>query len=272
MAPADWPQRAHAAESVLYTLAQVDSSERCAKLALEQLPGVRHGASAGNVAASGLDCALALPANHAERAKLIATLEGAGREIAADRSVPMSADDRSGLYIELLSARDDANDSVGHRATALQWSAFLDGEAAKAKTPEERTVFDPHRLSAYLDLGQPERAIPMLQQSQKDFPDDYNPSARLAIAYNAMKRYDDALAASDRAFARVYGPRQFTMWRTRIDILLGKGDREGARAAAQSALAAAQAMPDGQRSELTIASFKKKVDELSQPATPVAKQ
>jgi tetratricopeptide (TPR) repeat protein len=148
---------------------------------------------------------------------------------------------------------------------AQQWSQFLDGEAARAKTPSERTVYDPHRLSAYIELHQPERAIPMLQQSEKDFPDDYNPPARLAIAYKEMKQWDRALAASDRAFARVYGPRQFTLWRVRVDILLGKGDQAAARDAVTKAIAAAEAMPDGQRSEATIASFKKRLAAMDTP-------
>ena len=45
----------------------------------------------------------------------------------------------------------------------------------------------------YLELGQPERALPMLQASERDLPDDYNPPARLAVAYKAMKRWDEAI-------------------------------------------------------------------------------
>jgi len=41
----------------------------------------------------------------------------------------------------------------------------------------------------------------MLEQSQREMPDDYNPSARLAIAYRAMKKWPEALAASDRALS-----------------------------------------------------------------------
>ena len=39
----------------------------------------------------------------------------------------------------------------------------------------------------------------MLEQSEKDFPKDYNPPARLALVYLRLKKYDEALAASDRA-------------------------------------------------------------------------
>ena len=67
----------------------------------------------------------------------------------------------------------------------------------------------------------------MLEASEKDLPEDYNPPARLANAYKAMKKWDEALAASDRAMAKVYGPRKLGVYSTRVDILSGKGDAAG---------------------------------------------
>ena len=69
----------------------------------------------------------------------------------------------------------------------------------------------------------------MLEQSEKDFPNDYNPPARLALAYKAMKQYDEALAASDRALAKVYGPRKIAVLRVALRHLHGErrqGDGE----------------------------------------------
>ncbi len=138
-------------------------------------------------------------------------------------------------------------------------AAFLEAEASRAKTAEERAVFDSHRLGAYLDLGQPERAIPMLEQSEKDFPGDYNPPARLASAYRAMKKWDEAAAASDRALAKAYGPRKIGILQTRANIEVGRGDAAASRRALEEALRSAEAMPEGQRSEVTIAALKKKL-------------
>src|SRR5206468_10107661 len=188
------------------------------------------------VASYGLDAAVQLPDSARERPAWIAELEQHAREILADGSLPLAADDRSGLYISLLDARKAAKDEAGARKVAEAWSAFLDGEAGKARTPSERTVFDPHRVAAYIEIGSPERAIPMLEQSERDFPDDYNPPARLAIAYREMKEYDKALAASDRALARVYGPRKITVLRARADIYTAKGDKEGAKRTIQEAI------------------------------------
>jgi tetratricopeptide (TPR) repeat protein len=257
-APAGWTHRARAVESLLFALDQIGDVQSEVRLASDEYPALARTPSAANVAASGLEAALQLPAQQPDRAARIAEFESYARKLAADRSVPMAGDDRSAVYISLLDARQDAADSVGAHAVALEWSAFLDAEAAAAKTPFERSVFDSHRLSAYLELGTPERAIPMLEASERDFPDDYNPPARLAVAYRAMKNWNAALAASDRALARAYGPRMLGMLQVRSDIYLGMSDSTGARRTLDQAVATAESFPDGQRSERTIAALKKK--------------
>jgi len=155
--------------------------------------------------------------------------------------------------------RKDTGDAAGARKDAEAWAAFLEGQAAAAKTPEQRAVFDSHRLSAYLELQQPERAIPMLQESEKDLPDDYNPPSRLAVAYMAMKKPDEALAASNRALPKVSGPRRVQVLQRRSDIFAAKGDAPASREALEQALACAEALPAGQRSEGQIKALQKKL-------------
>jgi len=192
--------------------------------------------------------------------------EKASNEIAVDPSIPLSGDDRSGLYIGLLDARKDANDSLGARRVAEAWSKALDDAAAKAPTPDARTVYDSHRLSAYVELGQPEKAVPMLQQSEKDFPDDYNPPARLAIAYRNMKKYPEALAASDRALSKVYGPRTLTVLNARTDIYLAMGDTTGARGNLEKTIVAAGNVLEKDRAERFIPTVQKRIDGLKRPS------
>lgn len=258
-APASWSERSRAIDARLFSLSSADSAEACLALAETELPKERHTVFAANLAGSGLGCALQLPKDAPRRGERIAAMEQACREILADRTLTLQGDDRSGLYIALLDARDDAGDSLGHVKVAEEWSAFLDGEAAKAKTPVERAVFDPHRLSAYMEIGHAERAIPMLEQSQRDFPEDYNPPARLAIAYRALKKWDEGLAASDRAMKLAYGPRKLTFYTTRADLYAGKGDTESARRTIEEAVAFAKGLPEGQRSNATIASLEKRL-------------
>jgi len=114
-----------------------------------------------------------------------------------------------------------------------------------------------------MEMGEPARAIPMLEASERDFPKDYNPPARLAAAYKELKRWDDALAAADRALALAYGPRMLRILGTRAEILLAKGDKAGARATLEKALKAAEGMPPGQRSDRTIAAVRKRIDALN---------
>jgi tetratricopeptide (TPR) repeat protein len=262
LAPAGWPTYARATESLLFALNRIHDSKGCAQTAREAYSRLAQTPSAANVAGTGLDCALSIPAEDAERTELIESLARACRELVASSRSDLAADDMSSLYISLADEREAAHDEEGTRQVVSDWAVFLEGAAAKAKTAEGRSAFDSHRLSAYLTLHEPERAIPMLESSERDFPDDYNPPARLAVAYKAMKRYDEALAASDRALAKAYGPRKILIWNNRADIYTAMGDLPAARQTIEEALAAAQEFPAGQRSESQIASLKKRLSEM----------
>lgn len=258
-APADWPPYARAAEALQFAASRVGAYEVGVSSARLALPRLGRTPSAGAVVAGGLDCAVSLPESEPRRAEWIRELLVPARDLLADRAVPMAGDDRSGLFITVGGALDALGDTAGVRANNQAWSAFLDGEAAKATTPAARMVFDPHRLSAYLELGRPELALPMLEQSERDAPADYNPPARLAIAYQAMKRWDEGLAASDRALAKVYGPRKLTLYNVRVQLYTGKGDTAAARRTLEDALAYAKSLPAGQRSAATIAGLEKRL-------------
>ena len=266
LAPASWPSYGRAVESALWSLSQIDSNAAAVALAKEAWPRVDNTVSSANVAASGLGSALALPEGTPGRAEDVAMFEKEVRAALDDPKLPLAGDDRSGLYISLLDARNDVKDSVGAHRVAEEWSKFLDGEAAKAKTPAERMVFDSHRLAAYIEIGHPEKAIPMLEQSQKDAPDDYNPPARMAAAYRAMKKWPEAIAASDRALQRVYGPRTLNVLNSRTEIYLGMQDTVSARKTIEKAIATVEGLPAEQRSDRTVASLKKRLATLTPAA------
>lgn len=262
-APAGFVHRGRALESMVFALEQSGQFEAAAQRAVDEVRDLGRTPSAASVAATGLDAALQLPPDHERRGALVPLLESATADLLADTTLGITPDDRSGLYITLIGARADAGDSLSERRLTEAWAAFLERSAERARTPSERTVYDSHRLSAYLELHQPERALPMLEQSERDFPDDYNPPARLSVALRELGRWDEALAASDRALARAYGPRLLVVYRARVAILTGRGDRAGARDVLEKAIATLEALPEGQRPMSGIRAFRKQLEELA---------
>ena len=258
----DWKGYPRTVESLMFALLQTGQHEAGVALARSALPHLDRTSSALSVSASALNCSYNLPDSVPGRAGAIAEFEASTRSLVTDTTFHAAADDRSGAWIELLSARQALADSAGAHAVAGEWAAFLERAAAAAGAPDQRMVFDSHRLSAYLELGEPERAIPMLEQSERDRPDDYNPPARLATAYLAMKRYDDALAASDRAMLKAYGPRKLLLYATRADIFAGKGDVPSARRTLEGAIAYLGTLPDEQRTEGRMATLQRKLAAL----------
>lgn len=162
-------------------------------------------------------------------------------------------------------ARTGGSSAAGKRQLAGEWIALLESAARQAPTAQARAVFDSHRLSAYLEIGEPQRALAMLEASERDFPGDYNPPARLAVAYRALKDYPRALAASDRALALAYGPRRLGILRTRAKIQDEAGDRAAARATLESTLVEARALPPGQVSERTLTAIRGELAALGAP-------
>ena len=201
-----------------------------------------------------------MPEGDPNRANRIASLKSDSERIVAAPRPDIAADDVSAVYEVLANERAWAKDEAGRRKILQERAGFLEAAAARAKTPDARAVFDSHRLGVYLELNEPGRAIPMLQASERDLPGDYNPPARLAAAYRAMKNYDEALAASDRALAKAYGPRKLGILQTRADIYKEKGDTAGSHRTLEEAVRLAESLPEGQRSEKTIASLRKKLE------------
>jgi len=259
-APADWPSYGRAVEALLYSYQRTEANDRCVELARSSLKRVAGTPSELVAAATGLDCAVALKDDAPDKAKTVAALEAEVRRLVKDPSRPGAADDVSSAYSSMVDARKYAKDEAGAHRTAEEWAAYLEKAAAAAQTPGQRTVFDSHRLGAYVEMGHPERAIPMLEASEKDFPQDYNPPARLAVAYRAMKEWDKALAAADRALARVYGPRKLRVLDTKAEVQKSKGDLAGARRTLEEAVAFAEALPPGQRSDERVAGLRKKLE------------
>jgi tetratricopeptide (TPR) repeat protein len=259
LAPTD-SRYARVAEAMMFSYSETEQPEKGLAFAEAALPKLGRTTSGVSAAGSALSFTLALPADAPGRAEKVATYEKQLKDLMADPSIALADDDRSGYLIVLLEARQDAKDEKGTKEAAAAWAAFLEDATKRATTPEKKAVFDSHRVSAYIEMGQPEKAIPYLDASEKELPNDYNPPARLAAAYAAMKQWDKALAASDRALAKAYGPRKLRLYSTRADVYVGKGDAAAAKAALDEALKFGEGLPESQRPNTLMASLKKKRD------------
>jgi thiol-disulfide isomerase/thioredoxin len=225
------PEYARAAEALVALLSSKDDHGACAEAAERLGPGLPAGTSRASVLATGLACA-----REGRLRDRTSRLRDAARKVVDDPDPRMIADDRSALFEELVETAKAEGDAVAARDMASRWALFLEAEAGRAATPQARAVYDAHRLSAYLALGDPARALPMLEQSERDFPEDFNAPARLARAFLELRALDKAHAAVGRAAARVYGPRVLRVSALAADIARARGDGAGERAALERAL------------------------------------
>ena len=233
------------AEATAERIARLADSKRlaeCVTDGADAAPRMPPGTPLADVLRAAIGCATDLPEQAPERGRL-AELVTLGERVVSDASQPILADDRSDLYDYVVDALHRLGRDEEAKRLAGAWAGFLEDQAARAGSPSARAVFDAHRVLAYEAIGDPGRAVPMLQQSERDFPGDYNPPARLGKVYFDLTRYDDAVAALERALARAYGPRKLRLWSLEADVLVAKGDRPGARHALQSALDFAAGVP-----------------------------
>jgi tetratricopeptide (TPR) repeat protein len=261
-APSDWSRRGRTVESLLTALWGAKQYDVCAQKASEELPRLPRSPSLANATTLAIGCAASMAPENPQRKALLTAFDAKGREILAPPAIEMPADDRSGLYEAMVEGRAELGDEAGSKALAQEWLTFLEGEAAKAPNPDARSVFDSHRLAAAMTLGEPMRAVPAIEQSEKDLPNDYNPPARLAVLYRALGRLDDALAASDRALAKVQGSRRLRVLTDRSAILAAKGDKAAAVKTIEEAIAYAKSLPEAQVSPRQREALEKKLAEL----------
>jgi hypothetical protein len=257
-APPRWEKRPQAVEALVARLDELKRDAECTDVALREMAKLPGGTSLANVGLGGLDCARRSPAGSTAN-KGAAPLARAVEQIALDETVPILADDRSGLFESTIDARQEDGDAKGAQALAASWADFLERQARAAPTPQARAVFDAHRVLAYIALGDPARALPMLAESEKDFPRDYNPPARMAKALLELKRYDDGLAAVGRALALGYGPRKMRLYLLCADLLVAKGDRAGAAAVLREAAAYAAGLPADEKPKRDLAEVEKRL-------------
>ena len=258
-APPHWKKRASAVEALVARLDELKLDPECVETARFEMAKLPPGTSLANVGLSGLECARRSPKGSKERASASVLARAVGEQIALDETVPILADDRSGLFEAAVDARTEDKDVAGSRSLATHWADFLERQAQAAKTPEGRAVFDAHRVLAYLALGDPARALPMLALSERDFPHDYNPPARIAKVDLELRRYEEGLAAIERALERGYGPRKMRFYLLKADLLAARGDKPGVVETLRQAKAYAATLPPSDKPTPALAEVEKRL-------------
>ncbi len=251
--------RARASEAMTTLLSSRDRHAECVDVASRAPETLPRGSSLATAIVNGLSCA-------AEDAALDATrLVDAARVIldAPGTRGALLADDRSGIYEALVELQGKRKRPAERLETARAWARFLDAEAQAARTPEERIVFDWHRVLAYEATGEAARAIPMLEASARDFPRDYSPWARLARVHLARGHLAEAHRAIDLAAERVYGPRTLRVAAVAADIAEAEKDPARARALLEKAIRAAEPMPLSPAQKKLVRDLVKRVERLS---------
>jgi thiol-disulfide isomerase/thioredoxin len=246
-----WDRRPRAVESWLTALQASKQYEDCARTARTEIPTLPRGPSFLNAAVIGLSCATSGDEAAAWKKEALSSLEELGKEALALDGV--LADDKSGLYETLIEARSVAKDEAGAKALGVDWLNFLEAEAKKATNPAARAVFDAHRTSAAIAAGMPARAEEALKQSAADFPEDYNPPARLAIIYRELGKLDEALTHAEKALDKAYGPRKLRIFEIKASVQEKKNDKSGQKATLKKALDYGRELPAPQRPERTLA-------------------
>jgi tetratricopeptide (TPR) repeat protein len=248
----DWKKRARTIESLVMAYSFARNQKACTETALEDAPSMARDRSFVNVVYFGLDCATPGTPEAHEIEKLA--------EVAVKTPGAFS-DDISQLYGSLaFYYRQEKNETDALRVTNARIQ-YLELQRARTKSPDARLALDFQYVSAANFLSKPELPVANLERDERELPNDYNPPYLLAIQLNEMKRYDEALAACDRALHLAYGGGKLRAYALKGQILERKGDKAGAKKTYGEGLAFAKTLPPDtakvarQRIEAALARF-----------------
>lgn len=145
-------------------------------------------------------------------------------------------DDRSDAFRSLIFAANRLGDHESEKALANAWLEHLESEVRRAPSKRAQSVYDAHRVTAWMSLGRYQEARALLESRERDFPEDYNHPARLARVLDAMGATRAAVQATARALEHAYGPRRLGIHEDHVRLLEKLGRREEALAHVHRAL------------------------------------
>jgi thioredoxin-like negative regulator of GroEL len=272
-APRDWPRRPETLVAQMTALWKAKDYATCSSVGSTSLDQTGTAASAIDFSSYALECAGELvgrdPAAVAPRAVTALRRAIAARlEPLCDLgSAELSPDDRGDACDKLAQARSALGDSDGARRAMLSRLAVIE-RAADGQRGETALTYDWARTDALLQLGRAEEALALATQREREVPDNYNPPHYRAKAFKALHRWEEGLAAIDRALALAYGPRRIGLLTLKADLLFGAGRAADGMRTLEEQLAAYRSLPAGQRQPAAEGRVEQRLREASKPATP----
>jgi thioredoxin-like negative regulator of GroEL len=262
-APVAWPRRPEAVLALAAAHKQARAFEACASVYSSSAPLVETAPlSAADLAATALTCASELP----RASNLINQVRNRARgeleRLCTNAHAELTPDDRAdacGLWFDVSEALND--DASRARAGRTRLAVL---EAAASGVPDEiAAMYDFARSDTLTKLGRGTEAVSLLKARARALPQNYNPPHQLARVFRALKRWDDGLAAIDRALPLAYGPRRLGLLGVKVDLLLGAGRKAEAIAVLREQLGGYRALPDGQKRLEAEAKVSERLQELA---------
>lgn len=258
LAPASWSQRDLAESSLAAALQASGQYRECAETAAANASHMDNGGMFARIVVTGMWCV-----DQGDPAPW-SSEQGQILEPLAKKALQLPTtvrDHRDALYRTLMYLSLARHDEAQAAKWGDLWLKELD--AIKPADDEERTAIDIARVENVQVYGDPSRILPSLLASERAMPKSYNASLRVAQMEDAIKHYNEAIAACDRGLARGPGADgRAWLLETKATVLMEKGERKQARAALDDGLRSAQAIPMKSTRDNNIAKIEKMLQQL----------
>jgi thiol-disulfide isomerase/thioredoxin len=263
-APVAWTRRPEAVLALAAAHKQARAFSACVAV-YSSTPSLVEKAplSAADLAATALTCATELPPDSNLRQAVRRRARGQLEQLCTNAHAELTPDDRAdacGLWFDVSESLEDK----ASRARAGQTRLAVLEAAAQGVPDEVAAMYDFARSDTLVKLGRGNEAITLLQARAQALPRNYNPPHQLARVFRALKRWDEGLAAIDRALPLAYGPRKLGLLGVKVDLLLGAGRKEAALVVLREQLDGYRALPDGQKRPEAEAKVAERLQELAE--------
>jgi thiol-disulfide isomerase/thioredoxin len=245
-APKDWSRRSDALLARASALAKSGDASACVDAMSGERPSREHPVSLADFSSAVLGCTSALPSADPRVRKTRRAVAEVLLPLCEHGHPEFTPDDRGDACGTLIEARSALGDERGARKAAHTRLSVLE-TAAKGMPDEVALMYDFARSETLLLLGRGNEAVSLLEARERALPQNFNPPHYLARVYRALRRWDEGLAAIDRALALAYGPRRAGIFSVKVDLLRGAGRNDEARRTLEEQLAAYRALPEGQK-------------------------